>query len=214
MSFQTAADRSQETPPLSPDPVRVLLVCTGNICRSPIAHGLLATRSAGLTDGGITVLSAGTAARGGSPATHEAVAAASEIGADITGHRATRFSGDLAVWADLILTMTAEQASEVAEIAPDATPKTFTLKELVGLLEALPPVSEAGDRETVLHRLAEAHRIRTETREPQLADADMADPLGLSQTVYRAVAHEIAGLIDRLVAGLAWRSDAAPAQGA
>ena len=110
--------------------LRVLLVCTGNICRSPIAHGLLSERSKRLLGGEVEVRSAGTWA-GGGPATPEAVAAAADLGVDISGHRSTRFTRDLANWADLIITMTAEQSAEVRSEAPEADGKTFTLKELV-----------------------------------------------------------------------------------
>lgn len=117
---------------------------------------------------------------------------------------------ELATWADLIVTMTAEQAEEVAEMAPEAEAKTFTLKELVPLLEdpSPPPTAE---RDEILRRIGEAHRIRTQrgvAGTAHLTDVDVADPLGLSDVVYRAVANEVEGLIDRLVTGLVGRRDA------
>lgn len=105
--------------------LHVLLVCTGNICRSPIAHGLLEDRTRDLD---VEVRSAGTWASGGSPATDEAVSAAGELGIDIAAHRSARFTSYLADWADLILTMTEEQREEVLSEAPEADGKTFTLK--------------------------------------------------------------------------------------
>jgi len=183
-------------------PLRVLFVCTGNICRSPIAHGLLADRSAIEGGGAMEVRSAGTWGRNGSRATPEAVSAAAEHGIDIDAHRASRFTAELASRADLILTMTTEQAREVLEEAPDARSRTFTLKELVAITRSLPaPSGDASERETLLERVSQADRTRSAGFAPP-ADLDVADPLGLSGTVYRAVAKELEGLVDGLLRGL------------
>ncbi|MGH2764542.1 MAG: hypothetical protein ACRDKA_01300, partial [Actinomycetota bacterium] len=128
---------------------RVLLVCTGNICRSPMAHGFLEERSRRLLAGALRVRSAGTWARRGHLATDEAVATAAERGIDIAEHRSAPFAHDLASWADLVITMTAEQRDEVLDTAPEAAPKAFTLKELVALLGALPPRLGEPDREAL-----------------------------------------------------------------
>ncbi len=180
--------------------LRVLFVCTGNICRSPIAHGLLEHRVKGLEGAAIEVRSAGTWGRNGNSATREAVAAAAGLGIDIAAHRASKFTGELGAWADLIITMTTEQSEEVRELVPDASPKTFTLKELVAILGSLPQAA-ATSREDLLKRIAEADRARENGFEPPV-DLDVSDPLGHSETVYQAVAHELEGLVDELVAGL------------
>lgn len=179
--------------------LQILIVCTGNICRSPIAEGLLVSRLVPL-GGGMEVRSAGTWGRNGSPATPEAVAAADRHGVDIRAHRSSRFTGDLARWADLIITMTAEQAREVLEALPEAGPKTFTLKELVAIVASLPTVAaKEPTREGLLQRIADAGRARTQAGYGAPADLDVADPLGLSQTVYLAVAAELDHLIDALM---------------
>ena len=180
----------------------MLLVCTGNICRSPLAHGFLVDRSHRYLDGRISVRSAGTWARDGSPATAEGVAAGVEAGIDISGHRSARFVADLADWADVVLTMTVEQREEVLEAAPHAASTTFTLKEAVALLRELPPPVPPIDRESLARRIAELHRLRVEGAAPAVADEDVADPLGMSALTYRAVAAEIEGLIDGFLRGL------------
>lgn len=154
-----------------------------------------------MADGEIEVRSAGTLAGGGSPATPEAVGAAAEIGIDIAGHRSSRLTGELARWADLVVTMTAEQAAEVRGEAGDVAPKTFTLKELVSILAALSPAGGQRTRATLLERVAAAERARR-TGHAMPADLDVPDPLGLHSSVYTAVAGEIEGLIDDLVRGL------------
>jgi protein-tyrosine phosphatase len=190
--------------------LRVLLVCTGNICRSPLAHGFLADRSLRYLDGGIEVRSAGTWARDGGPATAEAVAAGVEAGIDIAAHRSSRFRADHADWADVVLTMTGEQRDEVLAVSSGARSKTFTLKEAAALLRDRPPVEGPLDRSMLLGRIAEADGVR-QAGAPQLADEDVADPLGMSALTYRAVAAEIEGLVDGLLRGLGADLETAPA---
>jgi protein-tyrosine phosphatase len=183
--------------------LHVLLVCTGNICRSPIAHGFLAERSSRLLGGALRVRSAGTHAYPGAPPTDEAMAAAAERGVDIADHRSARFDPGLGSWADLVVTMTAEQRDEVLWEAPDIASKTFTLKELVALLGALPPVTEPPSREGMVARVREADRLRGEGSAPAPVDEDVADPLGLGVEAYRATCWELEELIDATVRGLA-----------
>lgn len=187
--------------------LRVLVVCTGNICRSPLAQGFLAERSRRLLEGAIAVRSAGTWARPGHPATEEAVLVAQERGVDLAEHRSSPFGTDLAGWADLILTMTAEQRDEVLHEAPQAEPKTFTLKELVAVLGVLPAPAGSPSREGLLQRIAQADRLRREGRAPRATDEDVVDPLAMSMETYRAVCWEIEELVDGLIRGLAGASE-------
>jgi len=114
----------------------VIVVCTGNVCRSPIAEGLLRRATEHRTVGApITVSSAGTAGWEGSPAMSEAVEAAAEREVDISGHVATRLRPGMAAVADLVLCMAAEHRDQIASDDPQALDRTFTLKELVRLLE-------------------------------------------------------------------------------
>src|SRR5689334_22627346 len=103
----------------------ILVVCTGNICRSPMAAGILHDR---LEQRGVKldVTSAGTSGWEGSGATDEAVRAASELGVDISGHVARRFVPTQASESDAIITMTDEHAAAVAQSSPHAAARTFT----------------------------------------------------------------------------------------
>ena len=93
---------------------RIVFVCTGNTCRSPMAEGLCKARLAqrlGCTVGelperGFHVLSAGLAAMEGGPAADEAVEVARSYGADLSGHRSRPLTLDLAAQADYLIAMT------------------------------------------------------------------------------------------------------------
>jgi protein-tyrosine phosphatase len=185
----------------------ILVVCTGNICRSPIAEGILRDElRRRLGDHAPEVISAGVSGWDGSPATQEAVEAANERGTDISGHVARRLFRRDVDRADLILCMAAEHREEVLRAAPRASEKTFTLKELVRLLETRPPA--AADGLTWTERIGAAHRLRLSGFPGNPNDEDVSDPLGLPFESYRAVAWEIDEWTRRLVKGLLGKAPA------
>lgn len=109
----------------------ILFVCTGNLCRSPMAEGL--ARRLFPARPGWRFASAGTDAGIGLPATPEAVAAAAELGADIHGHRSQPVGPDLVAQAKLIACMTRSQAQWLQESHAEAAGKITTLGRLAGL---------------------------------------------------------------------------------
>ncbi|HET8551431.1 MAG TPA: low molecular weight protein-tyrosine-phosphatase [Gammaproteobacteria bacterium] len=94
-----------------------LIVCTGNICRSPIAEALL-RNSAEKAGRQFEVASAGIAALVGQPADAEAVALMAERAIDIADHRAQQITMPLARHYELILVMEAEQKAFLEERWP------------------------------------------------------------------------------------------------
>ena len=179
---------------------RVLVVCTGNVCRSPIADGLLrAAFVERLGEGAPEVGSAGTMGWEGSGADPNSIAAAAERGVDISGHVARGLASAGLASADLVLAMGSEHAVAAIRDAPEAAPRTFTLKELVRLVEALPePV--AG--EDLRARVEAADALRAEGFEGNPHDLEVADPLGMPLQSFQAVTWELEEWCGRLADGL------------
>ena len=112
----------------------ILFLCTGNVCRSPMAEGLF--RHAVKGRGEFRILSAGIGAVNGEPPTHHSVQAMKEIGIDISAQRSRALTTDLVKQADLILGMTHSHTDTVALLYPKAAEKTFLLREFDETLEA------------------------------------------------------------------------------
>ena len=110
---------------------RVLIVCKGNTCRSPMAVALLGDmlRRHGLGER-VEVLSAGIWADEGAPATIEAQRTMRERGLDISSHKAHLLSAQDVRQADLLVAMEHAIAEAIHIESPEATGKTFTLGEL------------------------------------------------------------------------------------
>jgi protein arginine phosphatase len=108
----------------------VLLVCTGNICRSPLAEALLVRALKDRTMNGVTVGSAGTGAWDGAPASEGAYLVGLERGLDLSGHRARLLTRELVDSADLILTMARHHRARVDELGGEG--RVFVLGEYAG----------------------------------------------------------------------------------
>lgn len=150
----------------SPVPQRVLFVCTGNTCRSPLAEVMLRQllEERGLGDA-ITVSSAGVGAAAGAPAAESARKVAEERGLRLDGHRSRPVDEEILAQADLVLTMTAAHQELLRRRFPRYAHAVYTLKEYAGV-EGSP---------------------------------DVEDPFGGGDALYRAVADEIRGLLERIV---------------
>ncbi len=95
---------------------RILFVCTGNICRSPLAEALLkrALHERAVED--VSVESAGTGAWDGAPASEGAYLVALERGLDLSGHRARLLTREIVEDAAMILTMARHHRARVHEL--------------------------------------------------------------------------------------------------
>src|SRR2546422_65498 len=114
---------------------RILLVCTGNICRSPMAEAFVRHELDQRGVGGISVESSGVSGWADSPPTPEVADALGEYGLDVSKHRARRLDRTMVESADLVVGLSAEHRDAVADLVPQAATRTFTLKELGHLLD-------------------------------------------------------------------------------
>ena len=183
----------------------VLVLCTGNICRSPMAEAFLGDQ---LRRRGIDarVHSAGLL-YDGEPATDHGQSVLRDLGLDLSGHRSRIMDGELLSRADLVLGMARLHIREAVVRVPSIWPRAFTLKELVRR------GADAGSRapdQPLGEWLAKCHAGRTHS--DLLGDSradDVADPIGSSRANYARTAAELHDLIDRLV-GLAFPPDPTP----
>jgi protein-tyrosine-phosphatase len=106
----------------------ILIICTGNTCRSPLAEGILKSilQERGIVN--VHVSSAGIGAMNGMMATPYAIEAARNWNVDISNHQARQLTRELIEQSDLILAMASEHVETVLKKAPNAGKKTFMLK--------------------------------------------------------------------------------------
>ncbi len=108
---------------------QITCVCTGNICRSPIAEGILRSLLSPRAAEFATVSSAGIAAPVGQPASPHSVTACREKGIDISGHRASMLTAERVETSDLILVMEEHHRLAILRHDPGARDRTFLFSE-------------------------------------------------------------------------------------
>ncbi|HEV3472065.1 MAG TPA: hypothetical protein VG408_02510 [Actinomycetota bacterium] len=172
--------------------MKVVMVCTGNLCRSPMAEGLL--RAAAARRGcPIEVSSVGTWAHFGYPAMPESVTVLKHKGIDIGGHRSRPIDVEELRAADVVVAMTSVHVNELKQLVPGIEGKVVLMKELVELaLEGdLPRAAQAR-----INRLLGAPR-------PKWRRAlDLDDPIGKPIGAYEKTAAEIEMGVEVLVNAL------------
>lgn len=176
------------SPPAHPSSRRtVLVVCFGNLCRSPIAEGLF---RAALPDDEWLVVSAGTHAVGDDPPTGGAIEAARQVaGIDISGQRSHLLTTDLIEDSEHVFTMSRLQALEAAALVPSAAAK-------IRLLGAFFP----GDARGI-----------TEPGGRRAAAGEIADPMGGDAAAYEDCCRRLGASVD---AAARWLRDGAGPDGA
>jgi len=177
--------------------VHVLFVCTGNICRSPLAERLTTAFAAEAGVPTLTAASAGTGALVGRSMDPDAAVVLTGLGGSPDGFRARSFERQLAEGADLVLSLERGHRSTVLERAPRALRRTFTLREaaaVLGLLRPadLPTATDVDERGPQL--VAALARRRNDWRGSGGA-TDVDDPYRRSPEVHARVGNEIAAAL-------------------
>jgi protein-tyrosine phosphatase len=133
-----------ETPP--PISVRILTVCTGNICRSPVAERLLQAGLDQVLPGGFRVRSAGTMAMVGHPIQPLSAEIIARYGGNPEPFAARQLTAKILRDTDLVLTMSTEHRGEVLKLDPSLLKRTFTIREFARMLDVLEESEDRGER--------------------------------------------------------------------
>ncbi|WP_392542813.1 low molecular weight phosphatase family protein [Oryzobacter telluris] len=188
---------SADQPPA--DRVRILTVCTGNICRSPYAQVVLGAGLEWARPGAFEVTSAGTHALVDHGVDAGSAALLDAKGLPHDTFRARRLTPALLAQQDLVLVMAGHHKEYVVDEAPSVHRRTLTLRELAGALDDIEEkddwpwlLSQAGADDVVsrwraLPGLIAAHRSRGRRR----GERDVADPYQRGEKAFARMAGEI-----------------------
>ncbi|MFI2350440.1 low molecular weight phosphatase family protein [Streptomyces sp. NPDC019443] len=183
------------------EPFRVLVVCTGNVHRSPLAERLLTFRLA-TAAGKFRVSSAGTVAVNGTPMDPVAASLLTEMGGEPTGAAARRLTAGLVSGAALVLGAATEHREAAVRLCPvHGLGRAFTLREFARLLheDDAAGLTDPAERAEALTKGAAARRG---VGGGGSWDDDLADPYGASEQEARACAARITEAVERIAAAV------------
>ena len=175
--------------------MHLLFVCTGNLCRSPVAERLTASWAQKTLGANAAALRGSIGSPTGAPVPALAIsraAALRRMGGQPDGFRSRPMTAGMAEEADLVLTATRRQRRLVLEMAPRALRRTFTLREAADLLsevdlDGLRPLSPTARARELAVRLDARRGYRRVSQED-----DILDPIGRRQAVHDETAKAIA----------------------
>ncbi|MEW1954952.1 low molecular weight phosphatase family protein [Terrabacter sp. NPDC080008] len=184
---------------------RILVICTGNVCRSPYIERRLRQ----LLDGAdVQVESAGTGALVGSAIEPGSVDALGAVGADATGFASRQLTPALLDSADLVIAATQRHRADAVALHPRALRRTFTLGELADLVHGADLVEAAAETDTAPDApwaavVADIARGRRGLHPARPADeSDIPDPYRQGAEAYAAMSTAIEAEIHTVATAL------------
>ena len=181
---------------------RVLHVCTGNICRSPMAEHVMRAglhKRLGAEAEVFVIESAGTWGYDGSPMEEFAHSTLAAWGIDGSAFTARELIAEHVAAADLVLTATRDHRAAAVVLQPRAAKRTFTLREFDRLLSvvdpALLPTGNRVERARAIVAAAAANRGMIRPDAP--ADDDLADPYQAPESAFTACGQLVHATLQR-----------------
>lgn len=177
--------------------MQILTVCTGNICRSPLAEVVLQSQ---FDDADVQVSSAGTQGLDSAPMTTDAQRLATLAGVPAemaAAHRSRFLTENLLQGPDLILALTREHRTRILEMRPAVMRRTFTAREFARVaatmtdddLLAIAGTGESATRLTAMVGALAARRNQAKALQP--SDDDVVDPYRKPWSVYEESAAQL-----------------------
>ena len=180
------------------DEARILIVCTGNICRSPFIERLLQRALDDARPGSerlILVHSAGTGAMTGSAMDQRAAAQLVAHGGDPVGFRARDLTPDLIAGSDLVLTATRAHRGQVTAMAPTVLRQVFTFRDFADLVTDVDGLNTGvrhTDSQAWVRQVTEKAAASRGLKPPLApAQADIVDPFRRKDEVFATMAQQI-----------------------
>ncbi|WAH95900.1 arsenate reductase/protein-tyrosine-phosphatase family protein [Arthrobacter sp. MMS18-M83] len=185
-------------------PVRILTVCTGNICRSPVAERLLQAGLDQVLPGAFEVRSAGTRAMVGSPIQPLSADIIRTYGGSPDNFAARQLTSKILKESDLVLTMASHHRGEVLQLDASLLKRTFTIREFARMVTALEErgdASPSGSDYTQQWRElpARASSVRHLVLAAEASNNDVADPYKQGADAYLRMEDQLAPAIRRIL---------------
>jgi protein-tyrosine phosphatase len=181
----------------------VLFVCTGNICRSPMAEALFRAR----VDPALPIVaaSAGTTGLTGWGMDQPSAIVLRQLGGEPDGHSAQRLTRDLIASSDLILTAETTHRDAVIGADPSARDRAYTMREFGRIGAGLQPLPEPPTADTLRARVAEVAARRAAEAPARPRYDDIGDPYAASFDLVQICGGQIASAVDASIAALGMR---------